>query len=132
MLPELLVAIFSTLVVLVGIKLYQKGAYLKLQGKKTKAVIFKNNFKRSGNSDGLYHPVVRFTTDDKEWVTQELNVGYLPAKPEGTKLEVIYDPGEPTNVKINSSFQLEILPCLLIFTGAIGFILSVLYYAGVI
>jgi hypothetical protein len=39
--PELLAAIFSTLMMLVGIKLCQKGGYLKLHGKKTKAVICK-------------------------------------------------------------------------------------------
>jgi hypothetical protein len=75
---------------------------------------------------------LRFTTETNEWITQELDVGYLPAKPEGTKLEIIYDPEEPTNVKINSFVQLEILPRLVLIIGAIGFILSALYYAGVV
>lgn len=130
--PELLGAMIFAIIMLIGVKLHQKMAYLKRNGKKTRAVIFKNNFKRSGASGGLYYPVVRFTTETKEWITQELDVGFLPAKPEGTKMEVIYDPDEPTNVAINSSVQLEILPRLLIAIGAIGFILSALDYAEII
>lgn len=72
-------------------------------GKIADAVIFKNNFHSSRLSGGTYHPVVRFLTDKQEWITQELSIGYSPAKEEGTKLQVIYDPEDPTNVEINST-----------------------------
>ncbi|MGD1894338.1 MAG: DUF3592 domain-containing protein [Cyclobacteriaceae bacterium] len=130
--PELLGAMIFAIIMLIGVKLHQKMAYLKRNGKKTQAVIFKNSFKRSGNSGGLYYLVVRLTTEIKEWITQELDVGFLPAKPEGTKIGVIYDPDESSNVAINSSVQLEILPRLLIAIGAIGFILSALDYEEII
>jgi hypothetical protein len=111
----------------VGIHLWQKGSYLLRHGKKTNAVIFKNNYSKgsSGNS-GTYHPVVRFLTDKQVWITQELSIGYNPPKKEGTKVEVIYDPEEPTDVEINSRFQLEILPRLLVCIGVLFLVLGFL------
>jgi hypothetical protein len=90
-------------------------------------VIFKNNYSKgsSGNS-GTYHPVVRFLTDKQVWITQELSIGYNPPKKEGTKVEVIYDPEEPTDVEINSRFQLEILPRLLVCMGVLFLVLGFL------
>ncbi|MCU0402439.1 MAG: DUF3592 domain-containing protein [Algoriphagus sp.] len=102
----------------VGIHLWQKGSYLLKNGKKASAVIFKNNYsKGSPGNSGTYYPVVRFLTDKQVWITQELSIGYNPPKKEGTKVEVIYDPEEPTDVEINSRFQLEILPRLLVCIG---------------
>lgn len=129
---ELLIIIGSGIFILVGAKLWQRGNHLIHNGKKAKAVIFKNNFKRSGSDGGMYYPVVRFTTESNEWITQELNIGYSPAKPEGTKLEVIYDPDDPTNVDINGTFQLEVLPRLFVAIGLVGFILSLLEYLEII
>ena len=119
---ELIILFGSAIFIIVGIILWRKGSHLLSNGKKATAVIFKNNVKRSGSDGDLYYPVVRFTTDEQEWITQELSIGYSPAKPEGTKLEVIYDPEDPTIVEINSSFQLEIFPRLLTAIGIVGFI----------
>ena len=119
---ELIILFGSAIFVIVGIILWRKGSHLLSNGKKAKAVIFKNNVKRSGSDGDLYYPVVRFITDEQEWITQELSIGYSPAKPEGTKLQVIYDPENPAIVEINSSFQLEIFPRLLTAIGIVGFI----------
>jgi hypothetical protein len=66
--------------------------------------------------------VDRFLTDKQEWITKELSIGYSPAKREGTKLQVSYDPEDPTNVEITSSLQLEILPRLLVALGICGLV----------
>ena len=100
-------------------------------GRKAKAVIFKNNFD-SSSSGAVYFPVVRFLTDKQEWITQQLSIGYSPAKPEGTKLEVVYDPEEPTNVEINSAFHLEMLPRLFVIIGVVGLIWGTLEYADIV
>lgn len=122
MATELIILFGSAIFIIVGIILWRKGSHLLSNGKKAKAVIFKNNVKRSGSDGDLYYPVVRFITDEQEWITQELSIGYSPAKPEGTKLQVIYDPENPAIVEINSSFQLEIFPRLLTAIGIVGFI----------
>jgi hypothetical protein len=68
----------------------------------------------------------RFLTDKQVWITEELNVGYSPAKKEGTKLEVRYDPEDPSNVLTDSKLELEVLPRLLVGIGVFGLILLLL------
>ena len=123
---ELILLTVSGVLLVVGAILWRKGNHLLTNGKKANAIIFKNNYSGSGSSGGAYYPVVRFLTDKQEWITQELNIGYSPAKPEGTKLEVLYDPDDPTNVEINSSAQLEFLPRLFVVLGIAGLIFGVL------
>lgn len=132
MVEEIILLAISMLIVTVGILLWQKGIYLLATGKKAKAIIFKNNFRPgTRGSSGIYFPVVRFLTDTQEWITQELSIGYHPAKKEGTELEMIYDPEDPSNVEINSSFQLEILPRILVIIGGCGLILGILELVGI-
>ncbi|PTB92551.1 hypothetical protein C9994_13865 [Marivirga lumbricoides] len=129
---ELITLITSGVFIIVGVYLWQKGNHLLVHGKKADAIIFKNDFDHRDSNGGMYYPVVRFLTDKQEWITQKLSIGYSPAKPEGTKLKVLYDPEDPTNVEINSSFQLEILPRLFVVLGAAGFIFSMLEYLDII
>lgn len=55
--PELLIIIASVIFILVGAKLIQKGNHLLINGRREKAVIFKNNFRNSGQDGGMYYPV---------------------------------------------------------------------------
>ncbi|NOS91903.1 MAG: DUF3592 domain-containing protein [Cyclobacteriaceae bacterium] len=124
---ELLILAISLVLIVVGVLLWQKGNHLLATGKKAKAIVFKNNYNAGvGRDGGVYYPVVRFLTDKQEWITQELSVGYDPAIEEGTELEIIYDPDDPTTVEINSSFQLEVLPRLLIAIGICGLVFGFL------
>jgi hypothetical protein len=125
---ELLILVTSAVLIILGAYLSQKGAQLSIRGKQTEAIIFKNNFE---SSSGVYFPVVRFLTDKNEWISTELNVGYSPALTEGTKLEVIYDPEDPTIVEVDSKAQLRILPVILAAFGVAGFTLGVLEYLDV-
>ncbi len=109
---------------IVGIVLDQKGKHLLLNGKRAQAVIFKNNRKRGGEQ--MYYPVVRFKTETDVWITQELSIGYFPPKKEGKKVEVLYDPEDPTQVEINSSFQLEFIPKLFLVVGSCGLVFGIL------
>ncbi|WP_160143473.1 DUF3592 domain-containing protein [Chryseolinea soli] len=129
---ELFIVILSSVLLIVGAKLWQDGNHLVKNGKTATAVVFRNNFKTylEGGS-GLYYPVVRFLTDKQEWITEELSVGYNPKKREGAKLRVIYDPENPTEVEIHSILQLRILPLLFIVAGVAGMGLSSLEYLGI-
>lgn len=127
-----IILLISAAFIIVGAVLWQKGNYLLKHGKKTTAMVYTNNFSRDRDGGGTYMPVVRFLTDKDEWITHELSIGYSPALPEGTKLEVLYDPDEPTNVEINSSTQLEILPRLFVLLGVLGFIFGTLEYLEII
>lgn len=128
---SLFMTIISMGLIVVGAKLWEKSSNLLANGRKTNAIIFKNEYRRSSDG-GMYYPVVRFLTADKEWITKELDIGYLPAKPAGTELDVIYDPEDPQTVEIYGSFQLYLLPKLLVLFGIIFLIVGVLSYAEII
>jgi hypothetical protein len=123
---DLTILFGSTIFLAVGIGLWRKGNQLVGNGKRAKGIIFKNNY--SFIDGGLYYPVIRFLTDKKEWITQELDVGYKIAKDEGTEIEFLYDMDDPTNIQVNSNFELAILPRLFVAIGLFGFILGVLEY----
>ena len=125
MFGEIIISLISTASIVVGFRLLQKGSYLLKNGKKAKAIIFKNN-KKSIRTTIIYYPVVRFLTDKQEWITQELSTGSNPEKREGTSVEVIYDPDEPNNVEINSDFRLKVVPILLLTLGLTGLLIVVL------
>ena len=118
--PELMILFASTVLLILGVYFWQKGNHLLKNGKKAQAIVFSNNFHASDDGGGVYYPVVRFLTDKQEWITQELNFGTSPKKREGTKLQVIYDPENPTDVQINSTFMLEILPRMFTALGVMG------------
>src|SRR5882672_931311 len=114
------VLMLSAACLFAGVFLWRKGNHLLKNGRKAEAVIFTNNFEASDDGGGVYFPVIRFLTDKQEWITQQLRVGTSSKKPEGTKLQVIYDPDDPTDFQINSIFLLEILPRLFTAVGVMG------------
>lgn len=127
MFEEIILLAISVSFLTIGIYLWKQGSQLLTTGKKAKAIVFKNNYSPgTGTNRGVYFPVVRFLTDKQEWITQELNIGSNPALEEGSQLEIIYDPDDPTNVAINSTFQLEILPRIFVTIGLCGLIFGAL------
>lgn len=119
----------SILVIAVGIFLWLKGNHLSKKGKVTKAIIIANQYKPGTDiGNGAYYPVVRFKTETQEWITQELSIGYSPAKAVGTEVEIIYDPKNPGTVGLNSKFLLETLPRILVAMGACGVVFVILGY----
>lgn len=122
----------SSVFLVAGAVLWRKGNHLLKNGKTAEAIVFQNNFKPDSDGGGEYFPVVRFLTDKQEWITQELNFGTNPKKREGTKLQVIYDPENPTDVQINSTFMLEILPRILCALGVMGLVFVTLEILDII
>lgn len=131
--PNLLIAIFSIIPLLVGVHLWQKGISLIRNGIKAEGIVFKNNYKGSINrKTGLYFPVVRFLTEKQEWITQELDIGQYPALEEGKKIRLIYNQDNPEEVEIDSVFRLEVLPRILVIIGVIILVLGLLGYLEII
>ena len=134
---DLTLCLISGIALVLGVILYQKNKPLLQNGKRTQAVIFQNKLDRSVDfnetlsSRSIYYPIIKFTTDSNKQIIQELSIGYYPANAIGTKLEVIYNPDDPTNVEINSTLITKVLPTLLIAAGFVGFIVVVLEYAEI-
>jgi len=120
--------LLSPILLFLGFKLYNKNQRLLKRGLKAEAVIIKNTFKPSKQErryGGTYHPVVRFLTDRNIETTHELTVGYSTAKPEGTKVEVLYDPSDPSVVEVNAHLRLVVLPRVLIGIGVVVLLIGV-------
>ncbi len=122
MVPDIIFLVLAILFLIIGARLWQKGNHLLPNGKSADAIVFSNN----RNNKGMSYPVVRFLTHNQEWITKELSIGYNPAKKEGTKIRVIYDPDDTGVVEIHSRFQLEILPRIFVVIGLCGFLLGIL------
>jgi hypothetical protein len=129
---DLVLMIFSAIVIVAGAIIWLKGGYLLENGKRARATIVDSVYESSSDGPGVHYPVVRFLTNKQEWITQKTNVGYSLARKVGARVEVIYDPDEPTNVEINSVFILAILPRLLVCAGVVGFVLSILFYLNIV
>jgi len=123
----LFLVLFASGFLIVGFFFYNKGQHLLQKGKKAEAIILKNN-RTSGQNGPSYHPVVRFITDRNEVIIQELSIGYTTPKTEGSKVEVLYDPLNPTVVEFNASLQLKTIPKIFIGVG-LALLLTALFIA---
>jgi len=124
---ELIIAAISIGLLAIGLLFSEKNMRLKKTGKKAKAIIFTNNYRPKINGrGGIYYPVVRFVTEDNQWITQELDFGQKPPMTEGKEVEVFYDPKNPQEVVMNSYRIIIFLPWALIIAGTCGFVLSCL------
>lgn len=126
MIVEIIVFVFSLGFFVLGINLWNNGSYLRKNGKTTDAIIFRNEADYNRSNNVLYYPVVRFITEEKEWITQRLSTGYYPAKKEGITLSVIYYPEDPTKVSINAAFELKIMPVVFMAIGFIALVFGLL------
>lgn len=130
---ELIMSIISGILLLAGAYLWIKGDYIILHGTKADSIVVKN-IEKKGNSKSvtLYYPVVRFKLENGESFVHEFDFGISPPYKKGDKIRVIYDPDDLTNVKVNSTFLLEMLPRLLVSIGLFGFIIGLLEYTDLV
>lgn len=116
---EWMVLIISTVVLVVGASFWLQSVRLRSNGIKCLGIIVKNNYESSRNG-GLYYPVIRFVTEEKIWITKQLNVGTKPAMREGKQVKIIYNADDPYDFQLDSFFLLDILPRLLVALGITG------------
>ena len=131
---SLIILLISLAILTTGFYLFFRGKKLLLHGKKTKAFITENNYRKSSNNNsiGSYYPVVKFKISEKQSITQELNVGFMPAKKIGDEFNIIYDPNDPTTFGFDSLFLQIILPILIITIGLVGLTTISLEYLEII
>ncbi|MHA7130195.1 DUF3592 domain-containing protein [Algoriphagus namhaensis] len=126
MTDDILLTLFFTGFIAIGLFIDQRNKQLLQHGKKAKAVIFKSVQKSLSTGSALYYPVVRFKTDQDLWITKELDSGTSSRPRDGKQVEVIYDPEDPENVTIHSDFYLNVLPKIFISIGTVGLLIAVL------
>jgi len=126
---EWIILIVSTGALIVGAGLWIQSNRLRLNGRKCVGTIIKNNFESSRNG-GMYYPLVRFVTEEKLWITKQLNVGSKPAMREGKQVKIIYNVDDPYDFQLDSIFLLDILPRLLVVLGITGIAYGLMMYLG--
>src|SRR5258708_39495721 len=104
--------------VLTGLGLIVIGLFYLYKNKK----LIKNGILTNGVVIRLEHakdlslrrdlfPVVRFLTDQKEWITFTSSVGAYPAPfDEGDKVDVLYSPENPSIAEIKNTTTLYFVP----------------------
>jgi hypothetical protein len=89
---------------------------------------------RGGNHTPSAFPVVRYTLPDGRTVEAQSSYGARRAVPEGTAVDVLYDPANPQRIELAGSGATgTFLAVLLGFMGAgflgLGAILALIFYA---
>ena len=132
MTTEITILAISVFFLSIGISRWRKGNHLLAKGKKANATVFKNVRDDSGTDGPMFYAVIQFLTDRQEAITKQRNIGYSSPEKVGTKLKVIYDPENPNDFEIHSTFNLETLPRLLTSLGVFGLIYIILEILDVV
>jgi len=83
--------------------------------------------KTDSDGDPMYYPEFTFTTAAGENVQVRSNVGSNPpAHRVGDKIEILYDPNQPLNAKVNSFSGVWLLPTILLGIGGLFILFGVL------
>jgi len=97
-----------------------EGTVIELMRSRSKRRYTNSSGSVSRSSKKSYAPLVEFQTDDGNTVEfVSSSSSNPPAYGEGDRVEVLYDPWEPTDAKINNFFSLWGLSGILGFMGAI-------------
>ncbi len=114
----ILPAVLGLAFAIVGYLKMKEVKKLKQSGVRVDGTVFSIEFEpptysSSGNSNsGLYYPVIRYVTNEKEWITKRYEVGHFPSKyTEGQTVPVLYDPDKINEFIIddNSSNIMQVL-----------------------
>ncbi|MGB4771805.1 MAG: DUF3592 domain-containing protein [Chitinophagaceae bacterium] len=90
-------------------------------GKYAEGIIFEQDVNTDTSSYANTNPVVRFTTEDKTWITgrikQNISVSYTGQYKDGEKVAVYYDPEDPSRFYVASKQSPTIARILMLVIG---------------
>ena len=123
---ELILLAGGTFLTVFGISKLNERKKLLASGIKVEGVVF--DLESDSDKDGVtIHPVIRFVTEDKQWITQKYNIGStLSAYKIGDSVTVIYDAADYSHFLIDNKQTKQLGP---VFIGAgIALIIGVIVY----
>lgn len=118
------IALVSTIIGYVELK---NAEFFLNYGKLAKGIVLEN--KRSSDS---YFPVIRFKTEDKEWITVELNVGSSFPKSVGQEIEVYYNPDNPRDCWMRPGVSPKARAYLLFSVAIVSLVFGFLSVFGIL
>jgi len=108
------------LLALIGMFLFVRTRVFIGKAQEVKATVTQMVYSHSSEGGGGYSPVYQFRTlDGQTIVIQDSLASNPPRFQVGQQIEVLYDPGNPQNARINRWMSLYFVPVLL---GGIGLI----------
>ena len=75
---------------------------------------------------GAYYAVIEFKTEESVTVTKQLDIGGSSPREIGKRINVIYDPSNPTDIVTSPQLILRAIPLILMIGGVIGLGVSLL------
>ena len=105
-----------------------KTENLEKTGERCEGIIFKLDYSNSFGSDTISSTTkdkitVRFVTNKKEWITEDLNtdfmISYTGQYKEGEKVAVIYNPENPSEFTIETKQSQTIGKLVIFFVGLV-------------
>lgn len=125
--PEYFSVLITLVTTILGYTELQNANYFLNYGKLAKGIVLEN--KRNVDS---YFPIIRYKTEDKEWITVELNVGSNYPKSVGQEIEVYYDPDNPQDCWMRPGVSPKARAYLLFFVAIVSLVFGFLSVFGVL
>lgn len=122
----------SSVALILGVLLWRWGNRMLRNGVRTNAMIIHNRYEPSTDGDGVYYPTIQFVTLKNEKMEKELDFGSSAKKEVGTKIAIVYDQENPSDVVTSPTFWLTIVPRSLVGIGVVGITVAVMDFFEVI
>jgi len=111
MLTCLILILFSISIIIIACLLLSNVKRITAEGVTTEGIIFDKD--QSIDDSGVY-PIVRFLTEDNEWITEKSNIVVLPwTYKAGNRESIIYQKSNPKNFFIKDKL-IYVVPWIMI------------------
>ncbi|TWI97682.1 uncharacterized protein DUF3592 [Mucilaginibacter frigoritolerans] len=122
--------------ILIGIAMIVFGNYKLTEyrnlintGIKTEGIVFsiESSYDTADNM-AYYHPIIRFTTKENEWVTERYDIGSSPCPYKvGESINIIYDPNDNKKFIIDNG-NAKLLGPIIMILGGVFIVGSIIQY----
>lgn len=115
MLQVIILIIVSLVVILVAIINLGKYKKIAATGIQAEGIIFDIESSTTTNNTAVTYPIVRFLTEQNEWITQKASVSLVPGSyKKGQPVTVVYLKDKPTEFFIKSNWTNTVLAIMII------------------
>ena len=102
MIDALILILLGLVSILVVVHYFLKVRELSKTGVKTEGIVFDTESEQMSGVASQY-PIIRFTTQNEEWITEKYMIGIIPGMvKKGKKVQVIYNPEKPSEFIVQS------------------------------
>jgi len=128
---QILLGLMGLLAIFISLVKTTASEKLKATGVKTEGIIFELDSSRlTYNENGVKDKItVRFTTTDKQWITETLkadfSIAYTGQYKVGEKVTVIYEEDNPSNFILETKQSFFIARLLSFFVGLVLLMISI-------